>query len=154
MPLSIVRNNITAMQVDAIVNTANPRPLIGDGVDTAIHMAAGPELLEARKKIGDIARGKSAITPAFHLPAKYVIHTVGPIWQDGEHGEESTLRSCYDSALALAAEYKCESVAFPLISTGNYGFPKDKALQIAIAAFSAFLIEHEMQIYLVTVFLF
>ena len=143
MPLSIVRNNITAMQVDAIVNTANPRPLIGDGVDTAIHMAAGPELLEARKKIGDIARGKSAITPAFHLPAKYVIHTVGPIWQDGEHGEESTLRSCYDSALALAAEYECESVAFPLISAGNYGFPKALALQTAISAISAFLMKNE-----------
>ena len=143
MPLSIVRNNITAMQVDAIVNTANPRPLIGDGVDTAIHMAAGPELLEARKKIGDIARGKSAITPAFHLPAKYVIHTVGPIWQDGEHGEESTLRSCYDSALALAAEYGCESVAFPLISAGNYGFPKALALQTAISAISAFLMKNE-----------
>ena len=131
------------MQVDAIVNTANPRPLIGDGVDTAIHMAAGPELLEARKKIGDIARGKSAITPAFHLPAKYVIHTVGPIWQDGEHGEESTLRSCYDSALALAAEYECESVAFPLISAGNYGFPKALALQTAISAISAFLMKNE-----------
>ncbi|MBR4411248.1 MAG: macro domain-containing protein [Firmicutes bacterium] len=150
MPLSIVRNNITAMQVDAIVNTANPRPLIGDGVDTAIHMAAGPELLEARRKIGDIARGKSAITPAFHLPAKYVIHTVGPIWQDGEHGEEATLRSCYDSALALAAEYECESAAFPLISAGTYGFPKALALQTAISAISAFLMSHEnLTVYLV-----
>ncbi len=143
MPLSIVRNNITSMQVDAIVNTANPRPLIGDGVDTAVHMAAGPELLEARRKIGDIARGQSAITPAFHLPAKYVIHTVGPIWQDGEHGEETTLRSCYDSALALAAEYECESVAFPLISAGTYGYPKDRALQTAISAISAFLMKNE-----------
>ena len=150
MPLSIVRNNITAMQVDAIVNTANPRTLIGDGVDTAVHMAAGPELLEARKEIGDIARGQSAITPAFHLPAKYVIHTVGPIWQDGEHGEEATLRSCYDSALALAAEYGCESVAFPLISAGNYGFPKALALQTAISAISAFLMKNEdILVYLV-----
>lgn len=143
MPLSIVRNNITAMQVDAIVNTANPRPLIGDGVDTAIHMAAGTELLEARRIIGDIPRGQSAITPAFHLPAKYVIHTVGPIWQDGEQGEEATLRSCYDSALALAAEYGCESVAFPLISAGDYGFPKALALQTAISAISAFLMKNE-----------
>lgn len=150
MPLSIVRNNITAMEVDAIVNTANPRPLIGDGVDTAVHMAAGPELLEARKKIGYIVRGQSAITQAFQLPAKYVIHTVGPIWQDGEQGEEAILRSCYDSALALAAEYECESVAFPLISAGTYGYPKDRALQTAIGAISAFLMNHEdMTVYLV-----
>ena len=150
MPLSIVRNNITDMHVDAIVNTANPRPLIGDGVDSAIHMAAGPALLDARRELGDIPRGQSAITPAFALPAKYVIHTVGPIWDDGEHGEEETLRSCYDSALALAAEYGCESAAFPLISAGTYGYPKDRALQTAISAISGFLMSHEdMMVYLV-----
>lgn len=149
MPFEIVRNDITNMCVDAIVNTANPKPIIGSGTDTMIHEKAGPQLLFARQKIGDIARGSAAITPAYNLDAKYVIHTVGPVWQNGSHGEADTLRSCYDNALRLALENQCESIAFPLISTGNYGFPKDKALQIAIAAFSTFLLEHEMQIYLV-----
>lgn len=149
MPFEIVRNDITNMQVDAIVNTANPKPIIGPGTDTMIHEKAGPQLLLARRKIGDIARGCAAITQAYNLDAKYVIHTVGPIWQDGSYGEADTLRSCYDNALKLALENQCESIAFPLISTGNYGFPKDKALQIAIAAFSTFLLEYEMQIYLV-----
>ena len=143
MPLSIVRNNITDMHVDAIVNTANPLPIVGSGVDTAVHQAAGPALLEAREKIGLIPRGYSAVTPAFNLPAKYVIHTVGPVWEDGEQGEEATLRSCYDTALKLAAENGCESVAFPLISAGNYGFPKALALQTAISAISAFLMKNE-----------
>ena len=149
MPFEIVRNDITNMQVDAIVNTANPKPVIGSGTDTMIHQKAGPRLLLARQMIGDIPRGGAAITPAFDLDAKYVIHTVGPVWQDGSYGEAKTLRSCYDNALKLALEKQCESIAFPLISTGNYGFPNDKALQIAIAAFSTFLLEHEMQIYLV-----
>lgn len=131
------------MHVDAIVNTANPLPIVGSGVDTAVHQAAGPALLEAREKIGLIPRGFSAVTPAFNLPAKYVIHTVGPVWEDGEQGEEATLRSCYDTALKLAAEYGCESVAFPLISAGNYGFPKALALQTAISAISAFLMKNE-----------
>ena len=149
MPFEIVRNDITNMAVDAIVNTANPKPVIGSGTDAGIHAKAGPELLEARKKIGSIPVGCSAITPGFGLDAKFVIHTVGPVWQGGGHSEENLLRQCYDSALALALENKCESVAFPLISTGNYGFPKDRALQIAISAFSTFLMEHELQIYLV-----
>lgn len=149
MPFEIVRNDITNMAVDAIVNTANPKPLIGSGTDAGIHAKAGPALLEARKKIGNIPVGCSAITPGYGLDAKYVIHTVGPVWQGGEHSEENLLRQCYDSALNLALENKCESIAFPLISTGNYGFPKDRALQIAIQAFSSFLLEHEMQIYLV-----
>lgn len=149
MPFEIVRNDITNMCVDAIVNTANPKPIIGSGTDTMIHEKAGPQLLLARQKIGDIARGSAALTPAYNLDAKYVIHTVGPVWQSGGHGEAETLRSCYDNALRMALENQCESIAFPLISTGNYGFPKDKALQIAIAAFSTFLLEHEMQIYLV-----
>lgn len=149
MPFEIVRNDITNMRVDAIVNTANPKPVIGSGTDTIIHQKAGPKLLLARQKIGDIARGCAAITPAFDLQAKYVIHTVGPIWQGGNHGEADTLRSCYDNALRLALESQCASIAFPLISTGNYGFPKDIALQIAISAFSSFLLEHEMTIYLV-----
>ena len=149
MPFEIVRNNIANMQVDAIVNPANPRPIVGYGCDAGIHKKAGARLLEARQKIGDIYVGEAAITPGFDLDAKYVIHAVGPVWQDGTHNEEALLRRCYDSALELAAQYKCQSVAFPLLSSGNCGFPKPLALQIAIAAFSAFLMEHEMQIYLV-----
>ena len=149
MPFEIVRNDIANMRADAIVNTANPRPVIGPGTDARIHQAAGPELLLAREKIGPIARGEAAVTPAFGLNAKYVIHTVGPVWENGQRGEEALLRNCYDNSLKLAMEHHCGSVAFPLISTGNYGFPKDKALKIATAAFSDFLLQHEMQIYLV-----
>ena len=149
MPFEIVRNDITKMTVDAIVNTANPRPVIGLGTDSMIHEAAGPGLLIARQAIGRIDAGCAEITPAFDLHAKYVIHTVGPVWDGGSYGEEQLLRNCYDNSLKLALEYGCESVAFPLISTGNYGFPKDKALQIAISAFSAFLLEHALSIYLV-----
>ena len=149
MPFEILRNDITKMKADAIVNTANPRPVIGSGVDSMLHQAAGPELLKARQAIGPIAVGEAAVTDAFALQARFVIHTVGPVWQGGGCGEEALLRRCYDNALRLAAERKCRSIAFPLISSGNYGFPKDKALQVAIAAFSAFLMENEMQIYLV-----
>lgn len=149
MPFEIVRNDITNMCVDAIVNTANPRPVIGSGTDSMIHKKAGPQLIEARQQIGNIDRGSAVITPAFNLKAKYVIHTVGPVWQDGSHDEPIQLHNCYANSLTLALENGCSSIAFPLISTGNYGFPKDKALQIAINAFSTFLLEHEMQIYLV-----
>lgn len=149
MPFEIVRNDITNMHVDAIVNTANPRPVIGSGTDSMIHEKAGPELLAAREKIGNIDRGCAVITPAFNLQAKYVIHTVGPIWFGGDQNEAVQLHNCYSNSLKLAVENKCKSIAFPLISTGNYGFPKDQALQIAIAVFSSFLLEHEMQIYLV-----
>lgn len=149
MPFAIVRNDITNMQVDAIVNTANPKPIIGAGADAMIHQKAGPKLLLARQKIGAIDVGCAAITRAFDLQAKYVIHTVGPVWNGGSYGEEALLRNCYDNALKLAKKRGCQSIAFPMISAGNYGFPKDKALQIAIAAFSTFLLDHEMQIYLV-----
>lgn len=149
MPFEIVRNDITNMQVDAIVNTANPKPIVGYGVDAGVHKKAGPELLEARKKIGRIGVGEVAITPGFNLDARYVIHAVGPIWQDGTHNEEMYLRQCYDKALQLAIDNDCESIAFPLMSAGNHGFPKPLALQIAINAFSSFLMEHEIQIYLV-----
>ena len=149
MPFEIVRNDITNMRVDAIVNTANPKPVVGAGTDAMVHKKAGPELLAARQKIGAIDTGCAAITPAFDLAAKYVIHTVGPVWGGGSYGEEQLLRNCYVNSLNLALEYGCTSIAFPLVSTDNYGFPKDKALQIAIAAFSAFLLEHEMMIYLV-----
>lgn len=149
MPFEIVRNDITNMRVDAIVNTANPRPVIGRGTDSAIHRKAGPALLQARKEIGDIAPGHSVATPAFDLPAKYVLHTVGPAWIDGNHHETELLRQAYDAALQLAEEKKCESVAFPLMAAGSYGFPKDKALSVAIQAFTDFLMTSDMMIYLV-----
>ena len=149
MPFEIVRNDITKMRVHAIVNTANPHPIVGAGTDAGIHAKAGPRLLEARKKIGGIEVGHAAITPGFDLPAKYVIHTVGPAWKGGQSGEEALLRQCYLSSLALAAERGCKSVAFPLISTGTYGFPKDLALQVAIGAISQFLLQTEMKVYLV-----
>lgn len=149
MPFTIVRNDITNMWVDAIVNSANPRPIVGLGTDSRIHEKAGPELLAARQKIGPIPMGRAAITPGYRLHAKYVIHTVGPVWDGGSYGEEALLRSCYDQSLKLADQYGCASIAFPLIATNNYGFPKDKALQIAVSAFSEFLLDHDMQIYLV-----
>ena len=149
MPFEIVRNDIVNMQVDAIVNTANPNPVIGSGVDSGIHKKAGRQLLTARQKIGRIAFGDAAITPGFGLDARYVIHTVGPVWVDGHQGEEQILASCYRKSLALAKKTGCESIAFPLISTGNYGFPKPLALQIAVREISTFLLENEMQIYLV-----
>ena len=149
MPFEIIRNDITNMKVDAIVNSANPRPIFQPGTDAMVHQKAGPQLLEARKKIGSIRPGHAAITEGYDLPSKYVIHTVGPVWRGGLFGEGKTLRSCYENSLNLALEYGCRSVAFPLISTNNYGFPKDKALQIAMDVFSSFLLKHEMHIYLV-----
>lgn len=149
MPLEIVRNDITKMQVDAIVNTANPRPIVGGGVDRAIHKAAGTELLTARKKIGDIATGKAAITSAFHLHAKFVIHTVGPVWQDGAHGERELLSSCYVNSLQLAADNDCMSIAFPLISAGVFGCPSEIAIAVATQAIREFLADHDMDVYLV-----
>lgn len=149
MPFEIVRNDIVNMKVDAIVNTANPRPIIGAGTDKAVHDKAGARLLLARKEIGNIAVGEAAITPAFDLDANYVIHTAGPIWRDGKSSEEALLASCFKNSLRLAKEKECESIAFPLISTGSYGFPKPLALQIAVREISSFLMENEMQVYLV-----
>lgn len=149
MPLEIVRNDITKMQVDAIVNTANPRPIVGGGVDRAIHKVAGTELLDARKKIGDIATGKAAITSAFNLHARVVIHTVGPVWQDGEHGERELLSNCYVNSLQLAAENGCGSIAFPLISAGVFGCPSEVAIAVATQAIRDFLTDHDMDVYLV-----
>ena len=149
MPLEIVRNDITKMQVDAIVNTANPRPIVGGGVDRAIHKVAGTELLDARKKIGDIATGKAAITSAFNLHARFVIHTVGPVWQDGEHGERELLSNCYDNSLQLAAENGCGSIALPLISAGVFGCPSEVAIAVATQAIREFLTDHDMDVYLV-----
>lgn len=149
MPYEIVRNDITNMIVDAIVNTANPLPIVGAGVDHAIHSKAGPELQKAREKIGKIAVGDAKITPAFLLDAKYVIHAVSPKWVDGNHYEERTLFSAYYNSLLLASKFSCSSIAFPLMATGTYRFPKELALEVALRAFQHFLTEHEMMIYLV-----
>jgi len=149
MPLEIIRNDITNMQVDAIVNAANHLPVIGYGVDSGIHKKAGNQLIEARKVIGEIAFGDAAITPGFNLDSKYVIHTATPIWLGGDKEEIRLLESCYKKSLQLALEYKCKSIAFPLLSAGNYQFPKDIAIQTAIDVFNKFLMKHEMQIYLV-----
>jgi len=149
MPFEIIRDDITRVKADAIVNTANPFPTVGAGTDSAIHRAAGPALLAAREKIGEIAVGTAVETPAFGLPAKYVLHTVSPAWTDGAHGEEALLKQSYDSALALADRLKCRSVAFPLLSSGSYGFPKDVAMSVAIRAFTGFLLTHDLRITLV-----
>ena len=150
MPFQIIRNDITKVKADIIVNTANPQPMIGSVTDSAIYNAAGAEdLLAERKKIGNIKSGEAAVTPAFGLSAKYIIHTVGPAWEDGKHGECDVLRSCYEQSLALATELSAESIAFPLIATGVYGFPKDAALDIALSAIGKFLLTHEMTVILV-----
>ena len=150
MPFKIVRNDITKVKADAIVNTANPNPICVSGTDLAIYEAAGKEkLLAERVNIGKIARGDIAVTGAYNLNAKYIIHTVGPVWTDGLHHEFEILEDCYRKSLQKALELKCESIAFPLISTGVYGFPKDKALQIAVSVFSQFLTENEIEIILV-----
>ncbi len=149
MSFQIIRNDITRVEADAIVNTANPQPVVGGGTDYAVHTAAGPELLEARKQIGRLSVGQSAATPAYRLSAKYVLHTVSPVWVDGQHQEEALLRQAYDAALQLADRLGCRSIAFPLMSAGTYGFPHDLALSVAIRAFTDFLLDHEMQIYLV-----
>ena len=150
MPFKIVRNDITKVKADAIVNTANPNPICASGTDLAIYEAAGKkQLLAERKKIGKIARGDVAVTGAYQLQAKYIIHTVGPVWEDGKQHEFDILESCYRNSLQKAVELKCESIAFPLISTGVYEFPKDKGLQIAVSVFSEFLTENDIQIILV-----
>lgn len=150
MPFKIVRNDITHVKADVIVNTANPKPIYASGTDLAVYQAAGAdELLAERKKVGCIERGDIAVTGAYALNAKYIIHTVGPVWVDGKHEEFETLESCYAKSLQKALELGCDSIAFPLISTGVYGFPKDKALQIAVSVFSRFLLQNEMQIILV-----
>lgn len=150
MAFQIIRNNIINVEADAIVNTANPKVAVGRGVDHDIYEAAGwDRLLEERAKIGDMLPGEAAYTPAFDLNAKYIIHVIGPAWQGGDCGERETVASCYSNALALAAELGCESIAFPLLATGTYGFPKDEALRIAIDQISSFLLRNEMEVMLV-----
>lgn len=150
LPFKIIRNDITKVKADAIVNTANPEPIYASGTDAAIYMAAGADdLLAERRKIGRIAPGEVAVTDAFQLPAKYIIHTVGPAWVDGSHGEYDVLRSCYRKSLLIADQLGCESIAFPLIATGVYGFPKDQALEIALEIIREHLKDSDLNVVLV-----
>lgn len=150
LPFQIIRNDITKVKADAIVNTANPNVAVGGGVDSAIYKAAGKDkLLEARKKIGVLMPGEAAITDAFALDAKYIIHVSGPWWTDGSKGEEACLRTCYEKALQLAKDCGCKSIAFPLLATGTYGFPKELGIQIAVDTFTAFLEDNDIEITLV-----
>ena len=151
MPFRIVRNDITKMDTEAIVNTANEQPAVGTGCDHAIYEAAGyEELLAYRKeKVGEVREGDVFMTPGFRLPAKYIIHAVSPLYYDGSRGEKELLRSCYRKSLALAAENGIRSIAFPLISTGGFGYPKEEGMRIAVDEIHAFLLTSDMQIYLV-----
>jgi len=146
MPLHIIRQDITKIRCDAIVNPTNPELIPGGGTDEAIHTAAGPKLAEACAKLPGCELGQAVITPAFNLPCRYVIHTVGPVWNGGTSGEKALLESCYIKSLQLAKKYKCKSVAFPLISSGTYGYPKDQVLKIAMETIGSFLFDNEMTV--------
>lgn len=148
MPLQIIRKDITKMHVDAIVNTTNEEMVGYSGVDEAIHLAAGAELDAECEKIAPLGLGMVKVTKGYNLDCKYIIHTSGPIWEGGLRGERAILKSCYLESLEMAIDLKCESIAFPLISSGTYGYPKDQVLKYAVHIISEFLLNHELTVYL------
>ena len=149
MPLKIVRNDIASMKVDAIVNTANPYATVGTGVDSRIYNAAGNQLSIARREIGTMDFGQVKATPAFNLKAKYVFHAVSPYYNGGDKKQIKLLENCYKESLKLAVENKCKSIAFPILSAGNMGFPKDLAFHVAVREISNFVLNNDLLVYLV-----